>query len=307
MFQFESILFCPLGHQDNLAATRRVGQLAAQNQARVTLFGTVVEPTRLQRLLHTAEFEQKLIDAERQALDERLERCRSLTGDADTEVLIAIGDPAQSIIEQVQLAGHDLVVVTTDAEHPQPAAFKRLLRKCPCPVWVLRPNRERKQRILAAVNPDPSEAGLNTTVLEVAACIADLDDGELHVVHAWELYGESAMRHSAFVGVPEDEVEDLLDKERTHREAALRDLLGSTLGGETQPQVHLAKGNPSEVIPALVTKQRITMLVIGTVARAGIAGKIMGNTAEQILDQVSCSVVAAKPPGFVSPVPVPAR
>ena len=41
---------------------------------------------------------------------------------------------------------------------------------------------------------------------------------------------------------------------------------------------------------------------MGTVARTGIAGLIMGNTAESILDQLEQSVIAIKPQGFVSPV-----
>jgi nucleotide-binding universal stress UspA family protein len=41
---------------------------------------------------------------------------------------------------------------------------------------------------------------------------------------------------------------------------------------------------------------------MGTVARTGIPGLIIGNTAEAILDQITCSVLAAKPPGFVTPV-----
>jgi len=41
---------------------------------------------------------------------------------------------------------------------------------------------------------------------------------------------------------------------------------------------------------------------MGTVARTGIQGFIMGNTAENILNQLDCSVLAVKPPGFVTPV-----
>ena len=41
---------------------------------------------------------------------------------------------------------------------------------------------------------------------------------------------------------------------------------------------------------------------MGTVARTGIPGLIMGNTAEAILEQLDCSVLAIKPPGFVTPV-----
>lgn len=52
----------------------------------------------------------------------------------------------------------------------------------------------------------------------------------------------------------------------------------------------------------IITKSRINLLVMGTLARTGIRGVLIGNTAEKILDQVRCSVVAVKPPGFVSPL-----
>jgi universal stress protein E len=43
-------------------------------------------------------------------------------------------------------------------------------------------------------------------------------------------------------------------------------------------------------------------VVMGTVARTGVPGFIMGNTAETILSQIDCSVLAIKPPGFTTPV-----
>jgi nucleotide-binding universal stress UspA family protein len=46
---------------------------------------------------------------------------------------------------------------------------------------------------------------------------------------------------------------------------------------------------------------------MGTLARTGMPGVVIGNTAERILDDVTCSVIAVKPPGFVSPVASLAR
>jgi len=44
------------------------------------------------------------------------------------------------------------------------------------------------------------------------------------------------------------------------------------------------------------------IVVMGTVARTGVPGFIMGNTAETILNQIDCSVLAIKPPDFITPV-----
>jgi nucleotide-binding universal stress UspA family protein len=53
-----------------------------------------------------------------------------------------------------------------------------------------------------------------------------------------------------------------------------------------------------------VEEEKIDTIVMGTVARVGIAGFLMGNTAETILGRVACSVLAVKPEGFVTPVQV---
>lgn len=42
---------------------------------------------------------------------------------------------------------------------------------------------------------------------------------------------------------------------------------------------------------------------MGTLARGGITGLLMGNTAEQVLDSIQqSSVLTLKPEGFVTPV-----
>ena len=50
-------------------------------------------------------------------------------------------------------------------------------------------------------------------------------------------------------------------------------------------------------------EQQVELLVIGTVGRSGIPGLLIGNTAEQVLAEVTCSILAFKPAGFVSPIP----
>ena len=65
---------------------------------------------------------------------------------------------------------------------------------------------------------------------------------------------------------------------------------------------HLSRGDARAVIPELARALHADLVVMGTVARTGISGLLIGNTAESILDQLDCTVLAVKPPGFVSPV-----
>ena len=69
-----------------------------------------------------------------------------------------------------------------------------------------------------------------------------------------------------------------------------------------KPQMHLLKGNAKDEIPRLAGELQVDLIVMGTLARAGIPGFIMGNTAETILNRIDCSVLAVKPEGFVTPV-----
>ena len=69
-----------------------------------------------------------------------------------------------------------------------------------------------------------------------------------------------------------------------------------------RPQTHLLKGWARKEVPLLAKRIEADLVVMGTVVRTGVPGFFMGNTAETILDQIDCSVLAIKPSGFVTPV-----
>ena len=62
------------------------------------------------------------------------------------------------------------------------------------------------------------------------------------------------------------------------------------------------RGEPEDVIPEFAVAQGIDLVVMGTVARSGVAGLLIGNTAERVLRSLPCSVLAVKPDGFKCPV-----
>ena len=302
MRRFTNILFSPLGDKDNPAAIRRITELARGNGSELTLLGTIAQPSRRHRLLHRDEVDAAITSAQRHEIMRRLERWRDAADGVPTRIDVQAGNAALVILGHVLTEGHDLVVVTSDDDREDHATIKRLLRKCPCPVWVIRPTRARIQRVLVAVDPEPDEAALNHTLLELAAGMVDLHGGELHLLHAWELYGESTMRSSSFASVSADRLQALLDAERDDRTRALNDLVASSKVAEAPWHIHVSKGHPGRTVPEYVHKHRINLLVMGTVARTGLTGLIMGNTAEQVLDAVHCSVIAVKPSGYVSPL-----
>jgi nucleotide-binding universal stress UspA family protein len=217
-------------------------------------------------------------------------------------MVVEVGKQDLAIIERVLTVGHDLVVIN-NATYPQPPVVKRLLRKCPCPIWIMRPSRNPTQRVLAAVNPHPAEVELNQMILELASSMVERYGGELHVGHSWELYGD-APESALFNFTPAVGFEQLRDETEAASQLALDELLASGSFADAPWQTHLRHGPAEQVVPELVSEYQIDLLVMGTVARSGLDGVLIGNTAERVLDDVRCSVMAVKPPGFVSPIRV---
>ena len=69
-------------------------------------------------------------------------------------------------------------------------------------------------------------------------------------------------------------------------------------------RTHSLRGEARDIIPEKVAELGVDILVMGSIARTGIPGFIIGNTAEDVLNRVECSVMIVKPPGYVSPVKV---
>ncbi len=63
-----------------------------------------------------------------------------------------------------------------------------LVRKCPCPVLVLKPRKKiSHSKILAAVDlrvKTKTKKNLDRTVMELASSLASLEKGTLHILHA---------------------------------------------------------------------------------------------------------------------------
>jgi universal stress protein E len=99
--------------------------------------------------------------------------------------------------------------------------------------------------------------------------------------------------------MPPDSFAQLEEATRTAHEQHFNELLAPLGMSTADPNVHLLRGDPGVLIPQLTVYDKTDLILMGTVARTGIAGLLMGNTAEKILQNVSCSVLALKPSSFI--------
>jgi nucleotide-binding universal stress UspA family protein len=154
--------------------------------------------------------------------------------------------------------------------------------------------------VLAAVDATPEDEDhgqLNTRILKLAADVCDTKDN-LFVIYVWEVFGESIFKAK----LPEEEFAALEVQFRERNESSFNAVLaqqGLTLESD---HAFLEHGDPVIIIPQLVAEHKIDLLVMGTVARTGVPGLLMGNTAESLVEQIDCGLLTIKPADFGSPV-----
>lgn len=248
---------------------------------------------------------------ERIVITEAENRLRALTAAAledgiPTETKILSGLPYLATINEVLSGEHDLVLKTLELESTldNPAIGStdmHLLRKCPCPVWLIRKDAPPPfRRILAAVDPLPGEAenSVNIQVLEMATSLARQENCKLFIVRVYESIGQKFLA----VDVSKDEFSEYMEHIQMVRIKNDEEFIGRFAGGEDQFDVRYLFGNPSAMIADVARKENVDLIVMGTLARGGVTGLLMGRTAEDVLRQTTCSVLGIKPKDFICPI-----
>jgi nucleotide-binding universal stress UspA family protein len=217
--------------------------------------------------------------------------------------------PAIRVVRHVIADAHDLVIKEAslqDSGKGFRSMDMELLRKSPCPVWLSRPIEKPHDQIRVAVAIDPEGEEvvgrqLALKLLKTARALADTCNGTLSVLSCWDYELENYLTNNSWIRMSSEELSNLIAKGKDKHNQTLKELIEeSGIGGDIQ--IHHERGKPEKVIPDLVEKESIDILVMGTVARVGIQGFLMGNTAENILQNLRCSLWDMKPNGFVSPV-----
>jgi nucleotide-binding universal stress UspA family protein len=259
---------------------------------------------------HQKKYEESLLAQVEASITSTKAAIKLEEGSVDVSMeLMSDKTPAIKIIQYVLQHGHDLVIKEAEPRDGQ-GGFKamdmNLLRKCPVPVWLCRPIQHSRQHIQVAVaidpeSQEPAAANLSKRMLEVSRSLADSCSGELHIISCWDFLSEDYLRGNVWIKVPDDELTQMVHETRDKHRAALNQLIEAS-GIADSYQVHHLRGEPDTLIPKFISENEIDILVMGTVARTGIPGFITGNTAENIMQELTCSLMTLKPHGFVSPV-----
>ncbi len=281
--------------------------LAQHCSAKVTFLAAIELAGGFRTLLSSSESERlqkQADDTTRAALDKLVDRAR-IAG-VQAEPLLVHGKGWLEITHEAMRGEHDLVIVgTRDVGTMNRLLFgttaMNLLRQCPGPVWVVKPKPEVDVRnVLVAVDVGT----MCPRVIEMGLALRSLGVQRLHFLHVVDF----PLDRLWTTGVPTADSDryhkQISDRAETFLSDELHRQLGETIPGDIE--VHVKDGSiiPEPVILQYIEDQQIDLLVIGTVAGDREPGLVLGSTAERLLRQVPCSLVAVKPPGLPAAAPL---
>lgn len=308
MKKIRRILLAVDGAYDRRAFIGEAATVAKDVDAQVALLSVLDMPA-------DDQTNTELSDLKRWVIDDNLEQLQDISSELVKDGIQvtskqSVGKPYLEIIREAMKGDYDLVMKPAE----NGATIKNLLfgstdmqlfRLCPCPVYVFKPTLNTElRRIMIAVDllaDDEEKSALSDTVLQWGKYVAELVDAELHVVHIWDLYGELTLRGKSISAYT---IDKLVKNEEEKHYQWLNEALARNGIEQQKIQVHFYKGEAKKLIPEIANSTETDLLVMGTVGRTGIPGFFIGNTADAVLRQVKCSVLAIKPEGFATPVQV---
>ncbi len=205
---------------------------------------------------------------------------------------VAHPDIAEWALQAVASRAIDLVIKTGDYSRKifhTPTDWK-LIRQLTCPLLICSPKKwKSKPCILATVDAasrNKLQQTINGKVLDMAQQLAVTGHSKLHVAYTIAI----AKALDALVITEPPEVM------RTKGVAATKKL--HTLleqQGTSTDATHVTAGNPVKEISRIAKKIKAELVIMGSVGRKGVKGKLLGNTAENIIKNLRTDLLIIKP------------
>jgi universal stress protein E len=211
------------------------------------------------------------------------------------------GTPFIELIHAVEVEGFDLVVVgmrglSAVSRFLIGSTATRLVRKCPCPVWTVK---QGAKQGLACLLAPVDFSDVSRLSLQVAGELAARAGARLNVLHVAGKANEYSL--DILTDEAQADVRSQRRIERRHLLERMRELVQDA-ELPVEPTFIIERGDVWKRIVATSRRVGADLTVMGTVGRGGVAGLLIGNTAEKVLHAGHGSILAIKPLGFVSPV-----
>ncbi|MGC1523294.1 MAG: universal stress protein [Steroidobacteraceae bacterium] len=216
----------------------------------------------------------------------------------------------EAIVRRAQAIKADLIVASLHAgRHRMPWLLRltdwELVRGSPVPLLLVKnPHPYRRAAVLAAIDPSHAHAKplqLDKDILHTGKMLSAALKGRLHAMHAYSVIPMGALPEGITPGTLEAIQED------GERRAKLRFSRALRMARIARACQHLIAGQPVDAIAEASRRSRCSIVVMGAISRSGYKRLLVGNTAERILDELTCDIMVIKPEVFRSDIPHASR
>ncbi len=307
MIECKRILAVVDAERDNQPALSRAYELASKTGATVTAMMVVYDLSYDMTTMLSPDERESMRDAVTKEHAKWLSAQLKEQGFSETDIVVEWNNRAYESIIYFALNNQIDLVVKATKNHDDLASVIftptdwHLMRKCPRPVLLVKEHDwPEGGEIIAAVNvgtEDDEHAALNDKLTIIANDYASLLKGNVNLVNS---YPSTPLNIA--IEVPEFDPDTYHDAVKTHHTKEMRS--HALKYGIPEDKCVVKEGLPEKVIPQVAKTLDAELVVIGTVGRVGISAALIGNTAEHVIDELNCDVLAIKPDGFESPLTV---
>lgn len=179
------------------------------------------------------------------------------------------------------------------------AADWNLIAHCPATLWLVKPKpMAPTPRIFAAIDPrEQTDAAPSIVerILDTAATLEQAVDGELHVLHGFDISAALAASSHILAAPIAAPVRDLRSSvARDHEQAVLAAATRYSLAAE---RIHVREGPARRLLLAWAREMNADLLALSALSRSALPRKLIGSTAEQVLDEAPCDLLIVPPRG----------
>ncbi len=297
---FKNILVVVDAAQPKHPELQRAMKLAQHGGVKLHLIDIVKDASLTVRLLSRdyLHIHELLVKEKREQLQALVDQCKAHGIEAEGEILEGVSS-RETLAAAARIEADLIVRATKGAKSLQTGnlgmSSLKLIQRLPCAMWLSDEAHEPEcKKIIATVDASPHDDAhrqLNDRIMQVATSLTTRERSKLLVCYVWSLYGADMLRHR----LPASEFESLLELNRRQHRESFEQLLSRYNLHADGPAARLLEGEPSQAIPELCESEQADLLICGTVARRGIPGLFLGNTAERIVNRVGCSILAVTP------------
>ncbi|MDA8621497.1 universal stress protein UspE [Psychrosphaera sp.] len=308
MSHFKNVLVVIDPTEDDSKALSRALELSSKQAINITLFLSIYDFSYEMTTMLSSDERHNMRDAviaDRTAwLKELIDQNVNANSEAIKTKVVWHNRPYESILKEVVSGDFDLVIKGTHSHDTLKSVIFtptdwHLLRKCPTSLLLVKehawPSHGKVLAAVSAGSEDEKHQELNNLIIENAITMADLLESDTHLMNA---YPPTPVNIA--VEIPEFDPNEYNATMKDYHIKSMDNLANQHQVPNTR--CHVVEGMAEDVIPRIAKDLDAELVVMGTVGRQGITAALIGNTAEHVIDNINCDLLAIKPSDFECPI-----